>query len=187
MELTPRAWEVARHYTAIQVPKIGLCTVKEWGPREAQPQASLVVVGIPTDITMKDFKDEFTESNASRFGDVSAAELPTSISRCTRLNKRIRDGPASGQWADSTTVRLDMPAPLAEAMLEVVVALFHYRHLRLRVFTATPTKCARCLKTGHKAQFCRNPPACRFCSNGGHESRDCPHAPRVPGGAGTSS
>ena len=112
-----------------------------------------MVVGIPTNINMQAFKEEFTECNDGRFNGVSAADLSTSISRCTRLSKRIRDGPASGQWTDSTTVRMDMPAPLADAMLRVGVALFHYRHLTLRPFLATPTRCARCLKTGHKAQF----------------------------------
>jgi hypothetical protein len=174
-ELTPAAMQHAQQLATIDLAGLGTWQVGEWRPETARPHASIVLPGVPLDWTMEAVKAAFIEDNEGRFEGFTREAALAALRLPTRLKRRLSDGPQAGLWVESTSVRLDLPADMAAALLAVGTAVFDLGTRFLRPFRSTPTRCARCHREGHKAQFCRNPPHCSTCgTSGDHATRDCP-------------
>ena len=134
------------------------------------PTVSIVIQGIPADVTKDEFLTELRVSLASRLvasGDPSG----DGIRSATRLQRRITT-PSGKSWAPSRTVRVDVSQTLGEELLTRGTIVYQFRSLPVRRFTPMTRTCFRCGKEGHEARFCRSPPRCRHCGKD-HETRAC--------------
>ena len=135
------------------------------------PTVSIVVQGVPVDVTKEEFLTEFRLSIASRLSASGAPTTSDEIRCASRLQRKITT--ASGKaWAPSRTVRVDVSQALGEAILSRGTIVYQFRSLPVCQFTPMTRTCFRCGKEGHKARFCYSTPRCRHCGKD-HETRAC--------------
>ena len=148
------------------------------GARKATgSEVSVVFRNIPTSLSTGDLREDFIQSNTSRFAGQDAESLRHNIVRVERLKRRYKQGRNAGQWVDSSSVRFIFNQILGKTVLQVGGAVLNYHVHDAHPFTPIRQRCARCGILGHVAAFCRNKAKCRNCgAQDSHESWDCPHA-----------
>ena len=170
----------------ISLPHFGDWTMtqtREGGPRGAT--LSLVVQGIPIEVTDEQFIRELHLGNEGRFSKFRGQAFRTAIHSVTRLSRRIPSATGNGSWAPSRTMRLVVAKNVGEAILARGTLVLCFRSVPVRLYHLPIRTCFRCGREGHEARFCRSAAKCRNCGQG-HAVWDCPQ-PRVVRGVGTSA
>lgn len=164
--------------SSVMLPHFGTWTMTpRWTDPAGGPSVSIVVQGVPVDVTKEEFLAELRLGIASRLS-VSGDPTCDGIRSASRLQRRITT--SSGKaWAPSRTIRVDVSQALGEALLTRGTIVYQFRSLPVRRFTPMTRTCFRCGKEGHEARFCRSTPRCRHCGRD-HETRACRIGRRRP-------
>ena len=171
------AWQNVHSLTSMDIPSLGNWRISMSGARKATgSEVSVVFRNIPTSLSTGDLREDFIQSNTSRFAGQDAESLRHNIVRVERLKRRYKQGRNAGQWVDSSSVRFFFSQTLGKTVLQVGGAVLNYHVHDAHPFIPIRRRCARCGILGHVAAFCRNKANCRNCgAQDSHESRDCPH------------
>ena len=145
---------------------------------------SIVVPGIPTEVTEEQFLHELHSNNEGRFSEFQGQAFRNGIHSATRLSRRVTSESGTGSWVPSRTMRLVVAKKVGEAILARGTLVLRFRSIPVRLYQPPIRTCFRCGREGHEARFCRSAAKCRKCG-GGHAIWECSH-PRAMGGEGTS-
>ena len=180
VELVAGAWGQAKGHSHLDLEGLGRWEVGIWDAKAHAPRTSVVVRGVPLEWSTDQFREAFLACNGDRFPGISTKQLEKGLGAPLRLKRRSPSG-----WTASSSMKLDLPPEVAEAVLAVGYAVVDLESRPIRPFQALPTVCAKCQRPGHKARFCRNASRCRHCpdSTDDHDTRDCPRAGKGRGGA----
>ena len=89
------------------------------GARKATgSEVSVVFRNIPTSLSTGDLREDFIQSNTSRFAGQDAESLRHNIVRVERLKRRYKQGRNAGQWVDSSSVRFVFSQTLGKTVLQ---------------------------------------------------------------------
>ena len=145
---------------------------------------SLVVQGIPIEVTDDQFLRELQLGNEGRFSEFRGQAFQMAIQSVTRLSRRVKSASGTESWAPSCTMRLVVAQNVGTAILDRGTLVLHFRSVPVRLYHPPIRTCFRCGREGHEARFCRSAAKCRNCG-GGHAVWECSH-PQATQGEGTS-
>ena len=155
--------------------------------REGSPKGntvSLVIPGIPTDVTEEQFLHELHANNDGRFSDFQGQAFRDSIHSVSCLSRHVTSESGKGSWVPSRSMRLVMAKNVGAAILARGTLVLRFRSIPVREYNPPTRTCFRSGREGHEARFCRSAAKCRVCE-GGHPVWECPRN-RTMGGEGTS-
>lgn len=126
----------------------------------------VIVLGVPSNITDKQFFDYLYEQNISN--------KHPSINR-NNIESAIKLSHKSGKKNESTcNYILELSAPYRRTLIEQQRVFINWTSCAVRDYTLV-TRCYKCQQYGHSAKYCRDrDTTCGHCGGTGHSIKECP-------------
>ena len=87
---------------------------------------SIVVPGIPTDVTEEQFLHELHSNNEGRFSEFQGQAFRNGIHSATHLLQHVTSESGAGSWVPSHTMRLVVAKNVGEAILAQGSLVLHF-------------------------------------------------------------